>query len=162
MNKTDSGFTLLELMMALMIGAILATLAVPAFLDTIRNNRLAVQANDFISALNFARSEAIKRGTDITICSSDNQNGCNTTAAWHQGWVVLVTDSGELLRTHAGLKGSTLLNQENNTSIQYNPRGLLSGNAATTFNLCIDSGIPGRQISITATGRPRLSKYTGC
>ncbi len=162
MQKAHTGFTLIELMMVLLIGAILASLAVPSFINIIRDNRLASQTNDFISALNFARSEAIKRGTNITVCSSDNQASCNSAAPWQDGWVIVITNTGELLRAHAALDGSTLVNQEGNTNIQYTARGMLNGNTATTFNLCIDSGVPGRQISITATGRPRSTKYTAC
>lgn len=163
MNDSQTGFTLIELMMVLMISAILAMLAGPSFNEIIRNNRLATMANDFVSTLNFARSEAVKRGAGIIVCSSDDQATCTNTD-WKDGWIVQLASTGELIRVHAGLDGSdtTFSNVEGNTSIQYNSRGMLNGNAATTFHLCVYAGKPGRQISITATGRPRSSEYNGC
>ncbi len=157
-----AGFTLIELMMALAIGAILATMAVPSFIDLIRNNRITTQTNDFISTLNYARSEAVKRGTGIIVCSSNDQATC-TASAWQDGWIVQQASNAELLRAHAALGGdSTLSNLDSNTSIQYTSRGLLTGNLATTFDLCVYTGKPGRQINISATGRPRSTEYLGC
>ncbi|MGB5065269.1 MAG: GspH/FimT family pseudopilin, partial [Candidatus Competibacter sp.] len=71
MNR-KSGFTLIELMITVALAAIVLTLGVPAFQETIRNNRLATTVNDFISSLNLTRSEAIKRGTRVTLCKSAN------------------------------------------------------------------------------------------
>ena len=48
-------------------------LAVPSFLDTMRNNRLVAQNNEFIGALNFARSEALKRSDFVSVCASADQ-----------------------------------------------------------------------------------------
>lgn len=163
MNDSQTGFTLIELMMVLIISAILATLAAPSFNDIIRKNRLATMTNDFVSTLNYARSEAVKRGTGVIVCSSSDQAGC-TNSAWKDGWIVQLASTGEMLRAHEGLDGpgTTLVNIEGKTSLQYTSRGMLNGNAATTFNLCLQSGKPGRQIGITATGRPRSSEYNGC
>ncbi|MFQ5487385.1 MAG: GspH/FimT family pseudopilin [Gammaproteobacteria bacterium] len=162
MKNRHTGFTIIELMMALMIGAILATMAVPSFIDLIRSNRVTTQTNDFISTLNYARSEAVKRGTGIIVCSSNDQASC-TASAWQDGWIVQQASDGELLRASAALSGnSSLSNLDGNTSIQYTSRGLLNGNLATTFELCIYAGKPGRQIAISATGRPRSTEYLGC
>lgn len=162
MKNLCAGFTLIELILALTIGAVLTTMAVPSFIDMIRNNRITSQTNDFISTLNYARSEAIKRGTGIIVCSSNDQATC-TGSTWQSGWIVQQASDGELLRVHDALDGtSTLSNVEGNNSIQYTTRGLLNGNAATTFRLCVYSGKPGRQIGVSATGRPQSMEYSGC
>lgn len=155
MNIKQTGFTLIELFVALAIGAILLTMAVPNMRDFIMNNRLTGQANEFISSVNLARSEAIKRGTPITICTSNNQTSC-TASAWDDGWIVMVSSNSEVLRVYAALSGSTTLtNTSSNNSIQYDSNGFLSSGATNTFNLCDDrSGETGRQIVITGTGRP--------
>ncbi|HYQ91031.1 MAG TPA: prepilin-type N-terminal cleavage/methylation domain-containing protein, partial [Candidatus Competibacteraceae bacterium] len=50
------GFTLIELMAIITIAAILLVIGVPSFQETMRNNRVATQANQLISALTLARS----------------------------------------------------------------------------------------------------------
>ena len=65
--KVCRGFTLIELMVTIAVVAILTTVAVPGFRDLIRNNRVTTQTNEVVSALNFARTEAIKRGRSVTV-----------------------------------------------------------------------------------------------
>ncbi len=86
------GFTLIELMMTIAIGAIILTLGIPSFMETIRSNRLTTRTNELLTSLNLARSEAIKRSTRITACKSSNGNSCVTTNAidWSSGWLVFV------------------------------------------------------------------------
>ena len=98
MKLGHRGFSLIELMIALAVAGVLITLAIPAFTDTIRNNRLSAQANEFIYALKFARAEAIKRGVPVTICRSSNQTACTTggTANWESGWIIFAENAGNL------------------------------------------------------------------
>jgi type IV fimbrial biogenesis protein FimT len=65
--KVCRGFTLLELMVAIAVLAILATVGVPSFNELIQNNRVTTQTNELVSALNFARTEAIKRGRNVEV-----------------------------------------------------------------------------------------------
>jgi type IV fimbrial biogenesis protein FimT len=94
------GFTLMELMLTLVLGAILMAVAVPMFNGMTANNRLASQSNDFISIVNFARSEAITRNTTVTICRADAETDtdCATDDEdWH-AWIVR-NAAGEVLRS---------------------------------------------------------------
>jgi Tfp pilus assembly protein FimT len=76
----------MELMMAIAILVILTTLAVPSFNQFIQNNRLAGQANEMVSALQYARSEALKRGSWVELCASANQTTCG--GDMNDGWIV--------------------------------------------------------------------------
>jgi len=82
----------MELLMTIAVLAILTTLAVPAFNRFILNNRLAGQANEFVAATQLARSEAIKRGVDVAVCSSDDAAACG--GSFTDGWIVLADPGG--------------------------------------------------------------------
>ena len=56
------GFTLIELMVTLTVMAILLSIAAPSFTSLMAANRMSTQTNEFIGALNLARSEAVRRG----------------------------------------------------------------------------------------------------
>ena len=94
------GFTLVELMVTVAVAAILMAIAVPNMRSVIQNTRISNQINELTSDLNFARSEAIKRGSDttvsnVTICKSDNPTAatptCNATAlGWDMGRIIFI------------------------------------------------------------------------
>ncbi|MEY2684801.1 MAG: hypothetical protein RJA09_1945, partial [Pseudomonadota bacterium] len=70
--RPQRGVTLIELMITVAIVAILASLAAPSFRDSIVRNRLSSAITDVMTAVNFARSESIKRGRTVTLCRSSN------------------------------------------------------------------------------------------
>lgn len=86
--KKENAFTLMELMVVIAIGAILATIAVPSFINMMERNRVSAQARDVISAFNLARAEAITRGNTVSVCTSNNGTGCSGSTNWANGWIV--------------------------------------------------------------------------
>ena len=95
----SSGFTLLELMTTLAIGALLLAIAVPSFRTMTLNSRLTAQVNDLVSAVNIARSEAIKRNANISFCRADTATAtaCSTTTGNWANWIV-ATSTGTVIR----------------------------------------------------------------
>lgn len=83
--NNQSGFTLIELLIVMVVMAVLLGIGVPSFRDTIQSNRIATVSNDLIAALQFARSESVRRGEDVTLCSTNDQATCS--GAWTNGWV---------------------------------------------------------------------------
>lgn len=61
------GFTLIELLVTLAIAGLLATIVAPSMSTFMARARLASDVNQVVSALNMARSEAIKRHQNVTI-----------------------------------------------------------------------------------------------
>ncbi|BBI53416.1 hypothetical protein HORIV_58370 [Vreelandella olivaria] len=68
--RRQRGFTLIELLVTLMIATIIAVMAVPAFMGFLARQQLASDVNEMISVLSFARSEAIKQRSDISVIFS--------------------------------------------------------------------------------------------
>jgi type IV fimbrial biogenesis protein FimT len=93
MISRHAGFTLIELMITIALIAVLSTIAAPSMRDLVKNARMTALANDFITDLSIARSEAVKRGVRMAICTSSNGTSCTNTG-WNQGWIVF-TDSVE-------------------------------------------------------------------
>lgn len=96
--KHARGFTLVELMIGIAVAAILATLAVPSFTGLIQRTRLNTQTTELLSALLYARTEALKRNLNVSICHTDNPAAvapaCNAAVnGWASGWIVF-TDTG--------------------------------------------------------------------
>ncbi|MDF1582801.1 MAG: GspH/FimT family pseudopilin [Methyloprofundus sp.] len=74
-KKYGQGFTLTELMITVAIAGIVASLAVPSFQDMLEQNRLKEAVESLKSDLMFARTEAIKRSTDVTVSRKTGDNG---------------------------------------------------------------------------------------
>lgn len=157
--KNIRGFTLTELMITLAIVAILLSLAVPSFNSIIRESRLSTQANELISALNLARSEAIKRGLNVTVTPVGGN--------WNGGWTIATTDPGGAavtLRTFDAVQ-SNLSFTGGDASYTFSPAGYQSDftgtddGAISGHTLCDTTapGTPGRMIIVTPVGRPRVT-----
>lgn len=77
-------------MVTLAVAVVLLAAGIPLFRGMIANNALVAQTNGLISALNLARSEAVKRGTGVTICAKATADVADTDcgADWSNGWHV--------------------------------------------------------------------------
>lgn len=153
MKPKASGFTLIELMVTVAVLAILVTIALPSFRAVIIDSRMAGQSNEFLAALTFARSEAIKRNANVTLSAKSG--------SWANGWVV--TDAnGTTLRDHAALEASSTLSGGGATTLTFGSNG--QAGAAVTFNLCNPdpSVAPGRNIIVGVSGRASIVKPGTC
>ena len=66
------GFTLYELLITVLVAGILLGVGVPNMMEFQRNGRITAAANDIITAIVTARTEAIKRQVATTWCLSDD------------------------------------------------------------------------------------------
>ncbi|MGY6587091.1 MAG: GspH/FimT family pseudopilin [Wenzhouxiangella sp.] len=136
-SKRQSGLTLIEILIAITVIAILLSIAVPNFRTAIQNNRVATQGNELVTAFQLARSEALKRRAPVIVCASANGTSCG--GAWNAGWIV-AEDSGQPgttnfvpvadgpIRVWTGLRGGmTLASVDANdaavAAVRFLPRG---------------------------------------
>lgn len=91
--RKNTGFTLIELMITLAVAAIVMSVAIPSFTQMMLNNSSATVGTELSVALNYARSEAIKRAQRVSICASDNGIACLPANNWKEGWLVFVDDA---------------------------------------------------------------------
>lgn len=82
--RIPRGFTLIELLITLVILSVLIVVAVPSFSNIRKNSELSSTANNFMSALNTARAEGMKRNLHALVTPVDGDNN------WGKGWIVFV------------------------------------------------------------------------
>lgn len=163
---TNKGFTLIEMMVTIAVAAILLALAIPSFRDTIVRSRIASVSNDFMGALNFARSEAVKRGRRILICKSSSGTGCTESAQWESGWMAFedkdadyTLDSGEaIVRVWSSIPATYTLRQTGSfpSHIGYDSYGQASKTGA--FAVCHDSTEAGASTVVVTRTRARFGQ----
>ena len=71
-KNTQSGFTLYELLITLLIVGIVLTLGIPNLSAFTSNSRMSSTVNDLHGSFLLARSEAVRAKSIITICASAN------------------------------------------------------------------------------------------
>jgi type IV fimbrial biogenesis protein FimT len=146
MQTRQTGFTVIELMVTISIAAIMMAIAVPSFQSFLLNSRLTGHTNDLVLALAYAKSEAVKRGANVTVCPSDDEATCS--GDWEDGWIV-ATAAGEVLQVHTAYTGTICGSA---TAINFRNSGFPV--AGITFDLYDSRGIAdGRRIVVSAQGR---------
>ncbi len=153
------GFTFLELMVGIVLLVVILGLGIPSFNGLIQTSAIASSNNGLVSAINIARSEAIKRHSIIEIRPISAAN-------WNLGWRVWqdrngnsAIDANEILRTFSAISDRVTLTSTAN-QLRFSSRGNLLDTNNITFTLTPHecNGEDVRQITIPATGRPALTR----
>ena len=173
-----SGFSLVELLVTISVAVTLLSLAAPSFLAFINKNRLATASDELFVSLNYARSEAIKRRTTMTLCAKSTTGIlCDTSGTaedYAQGWLVfldcnnnnafdtaLVCDANndgtvdspeELLRVSDAIKGDIIISgdAQHTANIKFGLSGRVLQGAAT-FTIQSD-GTTFKTLEVTRSG----------
>ena len=170
----------MELMVTITIAAILLGIAIPSFTSIIASNRLTTYANELVTALNFARSEAVKRGVRITLCKSTNGSSCTTSGTdnWSKGWIIFTDQNNNaaydsvtetLLNVHSNFANAITMVGDTKVVnyISYKATGqseLTNGTfQAGTIKSCDDrTGNVGINIVLNSVGRMSTQRNISC
>ena len=161
------GFTLVELLITIVVASILIAVAVPAFSSFVQNNRIAAQTNELVTAIATARSEAIKRKQDVTVCNSSD--GATCTGSWSQGWILFTdtnsngtVDAGDndtVLRVWGPLSGGMAIATipANTRSASLDRLGAASNNVTFQFRIPNCRGNKARDLILRTSGSVETS-----
>jgi type IV fimbrial biogenesis protein FimT len=164
-----SGFTLIELLVTISVASVLLAIAVPSFNQLILINRLTAQANEVVSALNFARSEAIKRNTRVSLCrvNPSQPDICAAAAGSWQNWIV-TPGGGNVVRrgvvnTFSG--GISVQSTLTNDQVMFGPEGLARTGGVIVANqrisICSPRAQSGRRVVLGSGSRLSTTPFTG-
>jgi type IV fimbrial biogenesis protein FimT len=100
-----AGINLVELLIVMLIIAILAGIGVPSFKYITASNRIAGEVNALLGDMRYARTEAIKEGSWVTVCAATFTNlgststtptaVCSGSNSWATGWIVFSDPSND-------------------------------------------------------------------
>ena len=180
-SQLQQGLSLIELLITMTIAVILLAVGVPSFIEFTTSNTASSYANDLLADLNYARSEAITRGSWVVVCKGATATNC-TTGNWEDGWKVFedcnnnqevdnaacpdrdgsgAADDETVLRRHGALSNGWTLRGNNNVAnrVTYQATGRTGNNG--TFSICRNSEEMSTELSravvIHGSGRGRIA-----
>ena len=144
------------------VAAVLAAVAVPNMSEFIKNNARATRLNDLVTAINYARNNAVTQRNDTKICASLNGTSCSGSQFKAATLVMMfdpVTAAWVRMRTFNGNASGNFTLTGDAAEIIYKSTGLASTTVANVkFVHCDDRGADhARAVVLSASGQPRIS-----
>lgn len=173
------GMTLIETMVTVSILGILMAIGIPAMRNISEADAVRGHVNSFLSAMRYARSEAIRNRAQVVICPSSNSESASPSCAtgslaanpWSQGWIIFVNRDGDpsyqfdntsdtLLRVQGPIDTSGGIKKTSGTNkLVYRSTGILltGGTTAFTFDAKSTNASQKKRLCISMQGLARLS-----
>lgn len=149
--KRCAGLTLIELLAAVTVLAIMMAFAVPGMSGLLESQRLRSATFDLVADLTLARNESLKRSADVTVAPLSGSD-------WSAGWRVNVDANDAVLRKRSPT-GGTLKVSKAPGSVSFDRNGRLAA-AGGVVRLQLDSSVlalesQARCVTIDMLGRAR-------
>ncbi len=166
-KKPESGFTLIEMLITITIIGILTNAGAPSYNDYLAKKRIQQSERFLSSALNLARSEAVKRNARVYVVPSDASN-------WESGWAITSSSTKTYAQCLSNGTDCVIVQQALDNvnisgapaSVIYTGAGRLVTGTTASFVLCplgSHSSTELKTVAVSASGRPRISSATeGC
>lgn len=138
-SRAASGFTVLELLVAMGVATVLMAIAVPSFSSWLPALRLSAATRQVVADLRGARMKAISQGTSFQL------NFSGTAYVIQKCAGACTNDSGNIVLPE-GITAST------SAAPQFLPRGTASSSATITLS----NGVASSQVQVTPVGRIKI------
>ena len=154
-RRVNTGVTLIEMLIGLIIITAGMTVAVPSFQGMVARNNVATEVNEMLLDINLARSEAGRQGRSISV-QAISAVEANEFGA---GYCVVPSSQGDcddnVIRTFAAVNADATLDfidAGGATAIDFSPSGGLDDFDNISVDYCYE-GQQGRRIFISPIGR---------
>jgi len=164
-GSNQRGMTLIELVMALAVVAIVVSLASPSLGSLVNRNRIVAASNELVASINLARQNAVMQRAITSLCPSTDGQRCTGANRWDEGWIVFrdpdnnrqPESQSDVLRVFSSLEGLHS-DSAGRTRIRYFPTGFATG-TNLTIKLC-DPQYPdqSRAVIVSNSGRARVDR----
>ena len=170
--RSNTGFTLIEMIATVAVLAVLVTVGIPSFQETIDKRRLTGAAEQLQADLQYARSEAIKRNGNVFVnFTASGSNWCYgiSTTTCNCNTTSCQLDTVEKEVNQDGFRNISLgVTNMTGNNLNFEPRrGLVSmnNNAAPivtgTVTLTSSSSSKSLRIDVSRLGRVKLCSPSG-
>lgn len=145
-SQRASGFSLVELLVVMAIFGIIAAIAMPNFRDFTLRRAISAQISELGAAMRLARSEAMKRGREVSMCPTHNPddrfpNCAAHSSEWARGYLIFmgtqergsVERRDQYIRVQQRLRGGGSIMADARDAIRFRPNGVLKSGGLRKF-----------------------------
>ncbi len=163
----QTGVTLIEILLTLVVLGILTSAALPSFGSIMQSTQARSARDSLMTSLNLARSSALTSSNHVVLCPSEDAQTCSGKTSWQSGWIVFQDSNGDNRRSNNEPliainqhqpAGQAIMSTEGRTHVTYRPDGSASG-TNVTISFCDARGAAqASAIIVNNAGRPRTGK----
>lgn len=168
MTRHQGGVTLIELVVALAVAAVVFGWAIPSMMGVINQNALTAASNQYVGLINHARSEALERGDRVRISPLSNNAGSNDWSygalLWHDANNDDTHQDKETIRQIAFDRDDLAVNLFTGTApYGFDGAGFAIDDVAYAFRIC-SPDVPGagQEISVNQAGQIQSDSTNSC
>ncbi|PCJ21668.1 MAG: hypothetical protein COB04_02885 [Gammaproteobacteria bacterium] len=170
--KASRGYTLIEMMVTVSIAGVILSLAIPSYNNLVNDEYIAGASNQLLGAMRLARSEAVKRKTQVKVCAGNGGRQCaDVNNSWVNGWIVYVDtnnndaidDVDTVIKVMRPAGNSLTITPDANLynlNVTFFSKGQVS--ASGNFAFCDDRGSGfSRNLRLSLSGRAKVGVEGG-